>query len=141
MERGVKGGNLVSLNNLILSFQIPSSFSLYIIPFLRLTLNDVMQDVDEYFKPEDIAMYTKQPQIINRSLGAATINAANDTTGVASYIEACTCEGFSFICHNNALVPNATLIVCIRIKDYPPDDVEIDFLETMVSATAIYDIW
>ena len=62
------------------------------------------------------------------------------TTGVASYIdiEACTCEGVSFVCHNNALMLNADLIVCIKSTS---SDVEIDFLDRMVSATAIYDIW
>ena len=77
-------------------------------------------------------------QIINSTLGAATINTVNDTTEVADYIEACTCEGVSFVCHNNALMPNADLIVCIKVIS---SDVEIDVLDRMVSATAIYDIW
>jgi len=67
-------------------------------------------------------------EINNSTLGAATINAANDTTEVASYIEACTCD-VSFTCNTNALVPGAELIVCI--KSVSPD-VEIDFLDSMV---------
>ena len=76
-------------------------------------------------------------EITNSTLGAASINAANDTTEVASYIEACTCD-VSFTCNNNALVPGVELIICIKSVS---SDVEIDFLDRMVSTTAIYVIW
>ena len=75
-------------------------------------------------------------EIINSTLGAATINTANDTTEVADYIEACTCDGVDFTCNTDDLVPGAELIVCI--KSVSPD-VEIDFLERMVSTIALID--
>ena len=70
------------------------------------------------------------------ALGAETINAGNDTVDVSSYIEACKCDGVSFECNTNALVPNSELIVCI--KSVSPDLV-IDFLDVMVSATSIFE--
>ena len=70
-------------------------------------------------------------QVTPIDLGAETTNAGNDTIDVSSYIEACKCDGVSFVCNTAPLVPNSELIVCIKSVS---SDVGIDFLDSMVSA-------
>ena len=68
----------------------------------------------------------------NSTLGPATINSGNSTTGVTNYIEAFKCNDVSLICNTDALVPSTDLVVCIKSVS---SDLEIDYLDSMVSTT------
>ena len=70
---------------------------------------------------------------VGTDLGAERVEQNSGSTNVDSYIEACKCDGVqSFTCDPSPLQPNSELIVCI--KSVSPD-VEINFLDSMVSAS------
>ena len=75
---------------------------------------------------------------LDNNLGPGTIEQGTGSTDVDSYVEACKCDSAqSFTCDTSPLVPNNELVVCI--KSVSPD-VEINFLDSMVSSTYLWDL-
>ena len=74
-------------------------------------------------------------EISDSSLGAGTVEAGADSASVASYVEACKCDGTeSFNCDSNALLPNDDLHICVRST---APDVRVDFLDSLVNMTSV----
>ena len=74
-------------------------------------------------------------EISDSSLGAGTVEAEADSASVASYVEACKCDGTeSFTCDPNALLPNDELHICVRST---APDVRVDFLDSLVNMTSV----
>lgn len=66
---------------------------------------------------------------VGADLAPATVNAVNDTTDLASYVEAYQCGGMGTSNMTADLAPNSVLHLCIKSKS---TDIEIESLDTMV---------
>jgi len=95
----------------------------------QLIIPDPLMVITEDIRDIDIDFDMNVAFSIGVGLAPATITAANDTTDLASYVEAYQCEGMGTSNLTADLAPNSELHLCIKSKS---TDVEIQSLNTMV---------